>query len=75
MNLTEPTACGNRAQLSQARVYEIFKRHPGSISTLADELGVTITMVSRWLRGQSDSKRVGAAAQKRAQELLKREAA
>jgi len=75
MSLTETKTNAGKAQLSQDRVREILKRHPGSIGQLADELGVTITSVSMVLRGRGTSQRIEQAAQKRAAELLKREAA
>lgn len=61
--------------LRRTQVREILKRHPGSISRLAAELGITVQSVSLWLRGKHASQRVERAAQKKAQELLESERA
>lgn len=77
MNLTEPnkTDRSAHAPLKRTEVREILKRHPGSISTIADELGVTTTTVSMWLRGKTTSARIETACHKRAHEFLQQEKA
>ncbi len=61
--------------LKRHEIRSLFRKHHGAAASLAQELGVTASMVSRWLKGKTDSARVEEAAQKRAQEILKREAA
>lgn len=73
MSLTETIQSEKTVQLRRPQVREILKRHRGSISQIADELGITTTSVSMWLRGRGVSRRIEAASQVKALQLLKSE--
>lgn len=66
-------AMGQHKPLSRGELRRLFKRHHGSITALALELGVTQPMVSYWLRGRTKSARVAEAAQRRGLELMARD--
>jgi len=60
-------------KLRRVQIREILRRHEGSIGAVATDLGITIQTVSKWLAGQTTSKRVSEAAERRALALLEQE--
>lgn len=56
--------------LKRHEIRGLFRKHHGAAAGLARELGITESMMSRWLKGKSDSARIEEAAQIRARELL-----
>lgn len=56
--------------MRRTEIRKVFRRHKGSVSRLAEQLGVTHSAVSIWLAGRSKSARIAAAAEQRALELL-----
>lgn len=77
MSLTQPTsvAQGEAAEkpLRRVQIREVLLRHTGSIARIAESLGVTSVTVSMVMRGKMTSKRVYAAAEAKALELLQLE--
>lgn len=57
------------ATLTRKQIKDIFRANKGSVTQLADELGITHPGVSMWLRGKSKSARIAKAAFKMASEL------
>ena len=72
LHVPEPST--DAAPMTRAAIREVLKRHPGSLATLADELEVTVTIVSLVLRNKRNSERVLKAAEQRAKQFLEREA-
>lgn len=62
-----------QAELRRVEIREILKRHEGSITALANELGLKVPTVSGWLYGKTKSKRIADAAHEKALDLLKQE--
>lgn len=60
-------------KLSFPDIVAILHRHKGSITEIADELGIRHSGVSQWLVGRTTSARIAEAAERKAQELLKLE--
>jgi len=59
--------------MRRVEIREVLKRHNGSISRIAEQLGITSVTVSMWARGKMTSKRIHKAAEAKARELLKLE--
>jgi predicted transcriptional regulator len=59
--------------LGRTEVRRILKRHPGCIARIADELELTPTSVSMYLRGRGTSARIAAACHDWALDMLKLE--
>lgn len=62
-------------KLRRVQIREILKRHPGSIGEVAERLGVSKPMISKWLYGSTTSRRVAEALHAKALDLLAQEEA
>ena len=62
-----------QVRLRRTEVRAILKRHDGSISEVARQLGVTTQSVSMYLRGKGTSERIADATHAKALELLAKE--
>lgn len=60
-------------KLTRVQIRQVLDRHLGSKKAIAEELGLTSASISRWLKGQSVSRRVAAACLARAERLLEQE--
>lgn len=59
--------------LKRHEIRAVFRKNRGAAAALARELQVTDKTISAWLKGRMDSRRVAAAAQERAVQLLQGE--
>lgn len=62
-----------QVSLRRTEIREVLSRHPGCKGRIAAALGIAPQNISKWLKGQTTSKRIADAAQRMAQELLDQE--
>ena len=60
-------------ELKREQIVEIIRRHPGTQTRIAEELGVRDQSVSNWMRDKGGSARVEEACRKHAARLLREE--
>jgi hypothetical protein len=62
--------------LSRESLHKLFKRHYGSFTRVADQVGTNVNVISAWFRGwaKSDNMRIESAILLEAQRLLEIEA-
>jgi len=65
----------DQTSFSRPQIRDLFRKHPGTVTELARELGITHPSVSLWLKGRGVSARIAEAAQRKALELSNKEAA
>ncbi len=63
------------ASLTRKQIKDIFKRNHGAAAALARELEISPVTVTQWMRGKVVSARIAEAAQQRALQLLREDAA
>jgi transcriptional regulator with XRE-family HTH domain len=59
--------------MSPVQLGKVFRRHYGEAARVARDLGLSRATISRWFRGHVSSRRIEAALQTRANELLEKE--
>ena len=73
--LHKPTKERMTAQdtLKRTEIRSVLDRHPGSKGQIAESLGIKSQNISKWLKGQTVSRRIAEAANSKALELLEQE--
>lgn len=63
-----------KPSMSRSQLYKLFKRNHGSLTRVADRVGVRVESVSRWLQDETNSPRIEKEVLEEAERLLDAEA-